>query len=180
MTSHTIISYALLATYICVVAATDYTVGDSDGWAIGTNYLAWASKYNFTKGDALIFTYVKGQHDVYEVTQDSFRSCNATNGTLHIYNSGIDTVNLTRATEYWFLCNIKDHCIGGMKFTINVSEPPTPPPTQPPPPAVTLPPPPPPNAAVRGDMNRWYFVILIICGFFLFVDLFFYFSLLGL
>ena len=33
--------------------ATEYTVGDSDGWTIGPNYLAWAQKYNFTTGYTL-------------------------------------------------------------------------------------------------------------------------------
>lgn len=33
--------------------ATEYIVGDSDGWAIGPNYLAWSQKYNFTTGDTL-------------------------------------------------------------------------------------------------------------------------------
>jgi hypothetical protein len=33
--------------------ATEYTVGDSDGWAIGPNYDAWSQQYNFTAGDTL-------------------------------------------------------------------------------------------------------------------------------
>lgn len=53
MAAHTIISYALLAAYISAVAATDYTVGDSSGWTISINYMAWSTKYNFTVGDAL-------------------------------------------------------------------------------------------------------------------------------
>jgi hypothetical protein len=57
MASHAMVSYVLsfvlLATYICGAAATDYTVGDDGGWTIGTNYLTWSTKYNFTVGDAL-------------------------------------------------------------------------------------------------------------------------------
>lgn len=33
--------------------ATEYKVGDSDGWTIGPNYLTWSQKYNFTAGDTL-------------------------------------------------------------------------------------------------------------------------------
>jgi hypothetical protein len=33
--------------------ATEYAVGDSGGWTIGPNYLAWSQKYNFTAGDTL-------------------------------------------------------------------------------------------------------------------------------
>lgn len=33
--------------------ATEYTVGDSEGWTIGPSYLAWSTKYNFTAGDTL-------------------------------------------------------------------------------------------------------------------------------
>jgi hypothetical protein len=33
--------------------ATEYTVGDSDGWTIGPNYMAWSQQYNFTAGDTL-------------------------------------------------------------------------------------------------------------------------------
>lgn len=33
--------------------ATEYTVGDSQGWTIGPSYLAWSQKYNFTAGDTL-------------------------------------------------------------------------------------------------------------------------------
>ena len=33
--------------------ATEYTVGDSDGWTNGPNYLAWSQMYNFTAGDTL-------------------------------------------------------------------------------------------------------------------------------
>ncbi|KAF3324938.1 mavicyanin-like protein [Carex littledalei] len=164
MAAHTIISYALLAAYISAVGATDYTVGDSNGWTISLNYMAWSTKYNFTVGDALLFNYVKGQHNVYDVTQDTFRSCNATNGTLKIYNSGLDTVNLTTAKEYWFICNFRDHCTaGGMKFAINVSELAALPPgdvTSPPPPH--LHPPPPPSAAVRQGINWSYCAILLV------------------
>ncbi|KAJ3692818.1 hypothetical protein LUZ60_011913 [Juncus effusus] len=169
------ITRILLITFIgalmrkTLIGATDYTVGDSEGWTIGQNYLAWAQKYNFTVGDTLLFNYVPKQHNVYEVTKDAFKSCNATNETLHIYKSGSDMINLTQSTEYFFICNIKDHCgLGGMKFSINVSEPPPPPP--PPPPPLLFPsPPPPPNLGLSRGLgfdlvflvvSLWYVLFL--------------------
>ncbi|URE24632.1 Blue copper binding protein-like [Musa troglodytarum] len=103
------------------VAATDYMVGDDDGWNTGTNYLAWSEKYNFTVGDVLVFRYLAGQHDVYQVTEETYRSCNSSSGVLRRYASGADRVPLEAATTYWFICNTSGHCLGGMKFGISVA-----------------------------------------------------------
>ncbi|CAL9150604.1 unnamed protein product [Musa hybrid cultivar] len=103
------------------VAATDYTVGDDDGWTTGTNYLTWSEKYNFTVGDVLVFRYLAGQHDVYQVTEETYRSCNSSSGVLRRYASGADRVALEEATTYWFICNTSGHCLGGMKFGISVA-----------------------------------------------------------
>ncbi|XP_073012166.1 uncharacterized protein [Typha latifolia] len=100
--------------------AIDYIVGDEDGWSTGVNYLLWSEKYNFTVGDSLVFNYVKGQHDVQRVTQDTYRSCDARSGVFDLYSSGRDRVNLTAEMSYWFICNVKGHCLGGMKFGISV------------------------------------------------------------
>ncbi|KAJ8490561.1 hypothetical protein OPV22_012282 [Ensete ventricosum] len=102
------------------VAATDYMVGDDDGWTTGTNYLTWSEKYNFTVGDVLVFRYLAGQHDVYQVTEETYRSCNSSSGVLRRYASGADRVALEEATTYWFICNTSGHCLGGMKFGISV------------------------------------------------------------
>ncbi|XP_073012167.1 uncharacterized protein [Typha latifolia] len=67
-----------------------------------------------------VFNYVKGQHDVQRVTQDTYRSCDARSGVFDLYSSGRDRVNLTAEMSYWFICNVKGHCLGGMKFGISV------------------------------------------------------------
>ncbi|TVU10218.1 hypothetical protein EJB05_43731, partial [Eragrostis curvula] len=69
---------------------TEYTVGDAAGWTNGFNYLAWSQKYNFTVGDTLVFNYVVGQHDVYEVTEDAFRACEPAKKTLRVWVTGRD------------------------------------------------------------------------------------------
>ncbi|KAK6946446.1 Phytocyanin domain [Dillenia turbinata] len=102
-----------------------YTVGDDEQWNTGVNYLKWSEKYNFTVGDTLddvVFIYIKGQHDVHQVTQDVYQSCNASTGVLASYYSGKDTVNLTQAEKYWFICNIEGHCLGGMKLVVDVKD----------------------------------------------------------
>lgn len=56
------------------------------------------------------------------MTEATFRSCNASSGVLAKYNSGEDQIKLTEAKKYWFICNISGHCLGGMRFAINVTE----------------------------------------------------------
>ncbi|XP_010266855.1 PREDICTED: mavicyanin-like [Nelumbo nucifera] len=104
------------------VVSTTYTVGDEEEWNTGVNYLSWSQKYNFSVGDVLAFNYVKGQHNVVEVVEETYRSCDASSGVLATYNSGMDQVKLTQAGNYWFICNISGHCLGGMKFGIVVRE----------------------------------------------------------
>ncbi|OEL38801.1 hypothetical protein BAE44_0000181 [Dichanthelium oligosanthes] len=128
--------------------AKEYTVGDSAGWTIGPNYLTWSQKYNFTAGDTLVFDYVAEQHNVYRVTQDVFRTCEPANTTnMGAWATGHDLVNLTVPGDYYFVCNVAGHCLGGMKFAVKVAAPPPPPPPPPPQPALPLPPPPPASSA---------------------------------
>jgi hypothetical protein len=99
-----------------------------------------------------VFSYVAAQHDVHRVTQDAFRTCEpAANQTMGAWATGHDLVNLTVPGDYYFICNVSGHCLGGMKFAVAVAAPPPPPP---PPPQVFLPPPPPPPASSAGVSSR--------------------------
>ncbi|ESW14806.1 hypothetical protein PHAVU_007G018900 [Phaseolus vulgaris] len=104
------------------VMASVYTVGDQDEWSSQTNFASWAGRYNFSSGDVLVFKYIKGQHNVYEVTEDTFRSCDAGSGVLAKYESGEDEVALNEVKKYWFICNFAGHCLGGMRFGIEVKD----------------------------------------------------------
>ncbi|KAL7206974.1 hypothetical protein ACSBR2_019633 [Camellia fascicularis] len=97
-----------------------YTVGDADQWSTGISYLSWSQKYNFTVGDVLVFKYVKGQHNVFQVREPTYQSCNTSTGVWARYEGGNDQVNLTKAKKYWFICNVDEHCLGGMRFVIHV------------------------------------------------------------
>lgn len=68
------------------------------------------------------FRYVKGQHNAYEVREATYRSCDASSGVLAKYESGDDQVKLRQAKKYWFICNVPGHCLGGMRFGIDVKE----------------------------------------------------------
>ncbi|KAI3445196.1 hypothetical protein Pfo_001861 [Paulownia fortunei] len=99
-----------------------YRVGDDSGWnsGTGTNYLSWSEKYNFTVGDVLVFKYSKVQHNVKEVTDATYRSCDAKSGVLATYESGNDEIRLNEARKYNYICDKDNHCVGGMRFSIYV------------------------------------------------------------
>ncbi|CAL9050145.1 unnamed protein product, partial [Musa banksii] len=172
MELHCIISYTLFLAFMSVlllenlVGAASYTVGDAEGWTYGLDYQRWAQKYNFTVGDALLFSYIRGQHDVYRVVEDTFRSCDVSSGVMSSYDSGNDVVNLTRAAKYWFLCNVKGHCRGGMRFGITVARASPSPsgggdgespfPTSPPPPL-------PGNTGASVARTTWWLVVIGLC-----------------
>ncbi|KAJ8459363.1 hypothetical protein OPV22_032289 [Ensete ventricosum] len=101
--------------------AAEYTVGEADGWDTGINYLLWSNKYNFTVGDVLVFKYVQVQHNVYQVTQETYQSCDSNSGVIRTYDSGDDRVTLGEATSYWFICTITGHCQDGMKLAVSVA-----------------------------------------------------------
>ncbi|KAJ1260786.1 hypothetical protein BS78_10G258700 [Paspalum vaginatum] len=105
--------------------AAEYLVGDVGyGWDSGINYAAWAREYAFAVGDVLVFEYVNTQHNVYEVTEEAYRSCDTTagNGVRAKDTTGYDRVLLAEARDYWFICDFPGHCLGGMKVAVvNVS-----------------------------------------------------------
>ncbi|KAL8529246.1 hypothetical protein ACS0TY_006610 [Phlomoides rotata] len=90
-----------------------------------------------------VFKYSTIQHNVKEVTNATYRSCDASRGVIATYLSGNDEIKLVEARKYNFICDKDDHCLGGMRFSINVfggfngnnttpTEPPTPPSQLPP------------------------------------------------
>ncbi|WVZ78457.1 hypothetical protein U9M48_026163 [Paspalum notatum var. saurae] len=107
--------------------AAEYLVGDVGyGWDSGINYAAWAREHAFAVGDVLVFQYVSTQHNVYEVTEEVYRSCDTTgggggDGVRVKYTTGYDRVVLAEARGYWFICDFPGHCLGGMKVAVNAS-----------------------------------------------------------
>lgn len=109
----------------------------------------------------VVFKYVKGQHNAYEVKEETYRSCDGSSGVIAKYATGSDRVQLNQARKYWFICNVDGHCLGGMRFSVDVKESdanstgttsPTPQPV-----------PPPPNSCTRLLANHIW-----ILGFYIF------------
>uniref|UniRef100_A0ACD5UK50 Uncharacterized protein n=1 Tax=Avena sativa TaxID=4498 RepID=A0ACD5UK50_AVESA len=115
-------SLSLCCSFGARPAPSEYLVGGDDGWGFG-DYDAWANARSFAPGDVLLFEYVKGQHNVYEVTEAAHRSCDdsGAGAVLATYDSGSDMVVLAEAKTYWFICQIPGHCMGGMKLAVIVS-----------------------------------------------------------
>ncbi|RCV23235.1 hypothetical protein SETIT_4G282700v2 [Setaria italica] len=105
--------------------AAEFVVGDvAFGWDSGVNYAAWARGRAFAVGDVLVFEYVSSQHNVYEVSESTYHSCDTGGGGSGVrvrYTSGYDRVVLADARSYWFICDFPGHCLGGMKLAVNVS-----------------------------------------------------------
>ncbi|KAL6283904.1 hypothetical protein ACE6H2_014833 [Prunus campanulata] len=101
-----------------------YGVGDSNGWTSRglVDYNEWASTKDFHVNDTLIFTYNNQFHNVMQVTNQDFQSCNTTSA-MATYTSGSDTVTLNRSGHFYFLCGTPGHCQHGQKVDINVTLP---------------------------------------------------------
>ncbi|RVW11817.1 Stellacyanin [Vitis vinifera] len=89
--------------------ATEFTVGDDQGWTINFDYEAWAKEKVFWVGDKLVFKYTVGLHNVFKVNGTVFTNC-----TIPLANEALTTRNdeITLATpgRKWYICGVKDHC----------------------------------------------------------------------
>ncbi|KAG4121958.1 hypothetical protein ERO13_D11G237666v2 [Gossypium hirsutum] len=93
--------------------ATDFVVGDDDGWKLGIKYEDWAKGKQFFVGDTLV-------HNVYKVKGDNFKSCTVpSNNSLGSF-TGNDTIKLATTGNKWYICGVNGHCDGGMKLKITV------------------------------------------------------------
>ncbi|KAK3425813.1 hypothetical protein EUGRSUZ_B00045 [Eucalyptus grandis] len=115
--------------------ATVYTVGDTGGWVMGTDYTTWTSGKTFLVGDSLVFNY-GGGHTVDEVSKSDYDA------------SGATTIPLKTAATHYFICGAAGHCSSGMKLAVSVkagSSPTATPPTSGGSPAATTTTPSPPS-----------------------------------
>ncbi|KAE8675878.1 putative Early nodulin 16 [Hibiscus syriacus] len=105
--------------------AATYTVGDTAGWTVPTGgntefYDNWADNKNFLVGDVLVFNFVTGAHNVEEVTEAVYDSCNGTNNPISTHNTGPARITLNRLGEYHFICSVPGHCTAGQKLSVDV------------------------------------------------------------
>ncbi|XP_020202781.1 uclacyanin-3 [Cajanus cajan] len=111
-------SFLVLLLAFPTVFGTDHDVGESAGWALGTNYATWASGKTFRVGDNLVFKY-DSTHEVDEVDESSYNSCSSSN-SIKNYKGGNTKIELSSTGKRYFLCPTAGHCAGGMKLEINV------------------------------------------------------------
>ncbi|EOA22162.1 hypothetical protein CARUB_v10002730mg [Capsella rubella] len=110
----------LVALFGVALGGNVHKVGDSKGWTmIGVDYEAWASSRTFQVGDSLVFNYNKDFHDVTEVTHNDFKLCELSKPITR-YETGSDTVTLTKPGLQHFICGFPGHCNLGQKLQIHV------------------------------------------------------------
>nr|GMC52489.1 blue copper protein-like [Ipomoea batatas]GME12603.1 blue copper protein-like [Ipomoea batatas] len=116
---------SILFNVIVPSLGTNYTVGDTSGWALSVDYASWASDKTFKVGDSLgklsllvLFNYPSG-HTVDEVSESDYKSCSAAN-SISTDSSGATTIPLNAAGKRYFICSVMGHCTGGMKLAVNV------------------------------------------------------------
>eukprot|EP00884_Botryococcus_braunii_P008862 jgi/Botrbrau1/17978/Bobra.50_1s0067.1 len=97
------------------VLASDIVVGGLQNWNMGLKY----DQVNASIGDALVFKFDRGQHDVWQVRGPS---CNF-NGSRKLagLGKGYYSVRLTKPGMYFFSCSVEGHCQSGMLLSVNVS-----------------------------------------------------------
>ncbi|XP_050379813.1 LOW QUALITY PROTEIN: blue copper protein-like [Argentina anserina] len=112
---------AILSIFAPTILATDYVVGDLNGWTTDFDYQAWARGKMFVVGDNLVFIYAAGVHyNVLKVNGTGFKQCAAPAGTAPL-TSGHDMINLATPGRKWYICGAPNHCAGGgQKLAITV------------------------------------------------------------
>ncbi|KHG26691.1 Blue copper -like protein [Gossypium arboreum] len=99
-----------------------YKVGGSTGWRVPTNidfYEDWADDKVFVVGDALVFNFTTGKHNVAVVTEAAYEACNTTD-TITIICDGPARITLNRTGNFYFICAVPGHCSGGQKLRVEV------------------------------------------------------------
>ncbi|XXG65355.1 hypothetical protein AAC387_Pa05g3075 [Persea americana] len=113
------VAAAILFILPAITHATDYVVGDNNGWTTGFDYSEWAKDKKFRVGDALIFIYSEGYHSVAKVDGKGFGSCSVPPNAT-VLTSGNDKITLTTTGNKWYICGVSGHCEAGQKLKITV------------------------------------------------------------
>ncbi|KAJ4843524.1 hypothetical protein Tsubulata_016325 [Turnera subulata] len=122
MASFGAVVFCAFAAAMCMVVpslATVYTVGDTAGWALGSDYSTWTSDKTFKVGDSLVFNY-GGGHTVDEVSASDYSTCTVGNA-ITSDSSGATTIALKTAGTHYFICGVVGHCGSGMKLSVKVA-----------------------------------------------------------
>ncbi|KAA0058752.1 mucin-5AC [Cucumis melo var. makuwa] len=122
-----VLGFALFLFLEYSAAQTVYTVGDSAGWTVPANgvafYESWAAGKTFHVGDSLGET---GMDEVSRVTKMGFDICSDDNEIGDSIETGPATIPLLSPGEYYFISSEDRHCQQGQKLAINVTAAPGP------------------------------------------------------
>ncbi|KAG2289056.1 hypothetical protein Bca52824_048660 [Brassica carinata] len=81
--------------------------------------MIFVALFGVVVGDSLVFEYNKDYHDVNEITTNNFELCEPSNPLVR-YETGSDTVTLTKPGVHNFICGVPSHCDIGQKLQIVV------------------------------------------------------------
>ncbi|RZC66094.1 hypothetical protein C5167_009778 [Papaver somniferum] len=119
--SKLLFSFVLLAVAVPLMGnAVVWNVGDAAGWSgqAEFDYAHWAARPAFLVGDdSLRFVYDPSITNVLEVSYCDFKSCDATS-PLATYNTGDDTVPITKDGHQYFISANSVDCRNGLKVDI--------------------------------------------------------------
>ncbi|PRQ57706.1 putative cupredoxin [Rosa chinensis] len=88
--------------------ATQYIVGDDQGWSSDVDYYSWIAGKTFHVGDSLVFNYTSGEHNVVvAANSDVYDQC-ATTPNFGVWIGGSDVFTVPTTGTYYFLCEF--HC----------------------------------------------------------------------
>ncbi|PIA31953.1 hypothetical protein AQUCO_04700074v1 [Aquilegia coerulea] len=106
------------------VGATEYKVGDANGWTVPNNpnalsYNQWAENHRFQVGDSLLFVYPPEKDSVFQVNMDGYTNCN-TAFPIATFTDGSTLFKLSQSGAHYFISGIKDNCMKNEKMHVIV------------------------------------------------------------
>ncbi|KAG0580606.1 hypothetical protein M758_4G189300 [Ceratodon purpureus] len=126
-TLYAVVLVGVMSTFLDVTHAVQWIVGGDAKWsylhsnAAPTFYNDWASNKTFQTGDTLLFEYDNSTHTVLQLaTGVDFTSCNL-KASITKWTSGFDSVFISKAGTYYYVCGAPSHCEQGMKFSITAT-----------------------------------------------------------
>ncbi|KAL4278081.1 hypothetical protein GQ457_03G045740 [Hibiscus cannabinus] len=123
MSMAALVAVVLASTVLQTTYGASYTVGDTTGWTVPPGgdefYDDWTKNKTFFVGDILDFIFATGAHNVEEVTEAAYDTCNGTN-PIATHSSGPVSITLNRTGEFYFICSVPGHCTGGQKLSVDV------------------------------------------------------------
>ncbi|KAL6297435.1 hypothetical protein ACE6H2_005577 [Prunus campanulata] len=97
--------------------ATNYTVGDDDGWNFKVH--DWPTGKKFHAHDTLVFKYNNGHHNVALVDKNDYTTCTTGEGD-QVFSSGNDEIKLQHGQNY--ICGFPGHRAARMKMAVTTTQ----------------------------------------------------------